>query len=145
MNRTTSARRRAARFARKETRRALRVEPLEERTLLSTITWASDVSGDWDNPAMWTGGAVPGAGDDAAISFGDITVTHSAAVSDTVDSINCQAALDLTSDSLTIDTTSASQPRSTVSGQFNLSGSSLQLLVQTQATCCERRSSCSQP
>ena len=28
---------------------------LEGRTLLSTITWASDVSGDWDNPSMWTG------------------------------------------------------------------------------------------
>ena len=29
---------------------------LEDRTLLSTITWASDVSGDWDNASMWTGG-----------------------------------------------------------------------------------------
>ncbi len=48
---------------------------LEARTLLSTITWASDVSGDWDDPAMW-GGAVPGPGDDAVISFSDITVTH---------------------------------------------------------------------
>ena len=32
---------------------------LEARTLLSTITWASDVSGDWDNPSMWSGGVVP--------------------------------------------------------------------------------------
>ncbi len=71
----------------------------------------------------------PGAGDDAVIPFGDITVTHSSGENDTVDSINCQAALDLTSGSLTIDTTSASQPGSTISGQFNLSGASLQLLA----------------
>jgi hypothetical protein len=34
---------------------------LEDRTLLSTLTSASDISGDWDNPAMWTGDVVPGA------------------------------------------------------------------------------------
>jgi hypothetical protein len=60
------------------------VTRLEMRTLLSTITWASDVSGDWDNPAMWTGGVLPGAGDDAVIPFGDITVTHDSAVNDTM-------------------------------------------------------------
>ncbi len=102
---------------------------LEERTLLSTVTWASDVSGDWDNPAMWTGGAVPGPSDDAVISFSNVTVTHDTSVSDTVDSVNCAAALDITSGSLTIDTTSSSQPTSTISGQFNLSGASLQVLA----------------
>ena len=91
-------------------------ERVEERTLLSTITWASDVSGDWENPAMWTGGAVPGSNDDAVISFSDITITHDASASDTVDSLNCAAGLDITSGSLTIDATSASQPGSTVSG-----------------------------
>ena len=105
------------------------VNRLEARTLLSTITWASDVSGDWDNPSMWTGGAVPGAGDDAVIPFGDITVTHDSAVNDTVDSIDCQSALDLAAGSLIIDTTSPSQPISTISGQFNLGGDSLQLLA----------------
>jgi hypothetical protein len=107
------------------------VSRLEERTLLSTITWAADVSGDWDNAAMWTGGVVPGAGDDAVVSFGNITVTHSSAVGDSVDSVNCQEPLDLTSGSLTIDTTSPSQHSSTVSGQFNLSGASLQLVSGT--------------
>ncbi len=102
---------------------------LEARTLLSTITWASDVSGDWDNPAMWTGGAVPGPNDDAVISFSNITVTHDTSASDTVNSVNCAAPLDITSGSLTIDTTSQSQPTSTVSGQLNLSGASLQVLA----------------
>ncbi len=34
---------------------------LEVRTLLATITWAADVSGDWDNPSMWRSKACPGA------------------------------------------------------------------------------------
>ena len=42
---------------------------VEERTLLSTIPWAADVSGDWDNPSMWTGGVVPGPSDDAVVGF----------------------------------------------------------------------------
>ena len=117
-------------------RDAFRPAPLwlEDRTLLSTIAWASDISGDWDNPSMWSGDVVPGAGDDAVIPFGDITVTHTSAVNDTVDSINCEAVLDLTSGSLTIDTTSPRQPSSTVSGAFNLgSGASLQLWPVTSA------------
>ncbi len=104
------------------------ISQLEERTLLSTVTWASDVSGDWDNPSMWTGGAVPGPSDDAVISFSDITVTHDTSASDTVDSVNCAATLDISSGSLSIDTTSPSAPTSTVSGQFTLTGASLQLL-----------------
>ncbi len=101
---------------------------LEPRTLLSTITWASDVSGDWDDPAMWSGGNVPGPNDDAVVPFSDITVTHDTSAADTVDSVNCAAALDITSGALTIDTTSSSQPTSIVSGPFNQSGGSLQLL-----------------
>jgi hypothetical protein len=104
---------------------------LEDRTLLATVTWASDVSGDWDNPAMWTGGAVPGPGDDAVISFSDITVTHDTSASDTVNSVNCAASLDITSGSLAIDTISSSMPTSSVSGQLNLSGASLQLVSGT--------------
>ena len=59
-------------------RRVLRpaVSLLETRTLLSTITWASDVSGDWDKPAMWTGSAVPGSTDRSLTSFADIPATH---------------------------------------------------------------------
>ena len=72
------------------------VSVLESRTLLSTITWASEVSGDWDNPAMWSGGAVPGPNDDAVIPFSDITITHVSSASDTVDSVNCYASLDIT-------------------------------------------------
>jgi PKD domain len=92
---------------------------LEERTLLSTVTWASDVSGDWDNPSMWTGGAVPGPNDDAVISYSDITVTHDTSASDSVNSINCAAALDLTNGSLAIATTSS------ISGSLTLQAATL--------------------
>ena len=121
--------RRSLRTASPVHRRVFRPELgwLEARTLLSTISWASDVSGDWDNPAMWTGGAVPGPNDDAVIGFSDVTVTHDTSAADIVDSINCSASLDITSGSVTIDTTSPSQPSSTVSGQFNLSNASLEL------------------
>ena len=102
---------------------------LEERTLLSTITWASDVSGDWDNPSMWTGGVVPGPSDDAVVSFSGITVTHDTSASDVIDSVSCAASLDISSGSLSIETTSPSQPSSTVSGQFDLTGGSLQLVA----------------
>src|SRR6516165_7375135 len=104
-------------------RRAFRpgANRLEDRTLLSTtpITWANDVSGDWDNPAMWTGGAVPGANNDAIIPFGDITVTHSSPASDSVNSISCQAALDLTNGSLALANSSS------ILGAFNFHGATL--------------------
>ena len=113
-------------------RRAFRpgANRLEDRTLLSTtpITWANDVSGDWDNPAMWTGGVVPGSGDDAVINFSDITVTHATSAPDTVDGLGCAATLNIASGSLSINTTSPLQPTSTISGQFTLGGASLQLL-----------------
>ncbi len=105
------------------------VTDLEHRTLLSTITWANDASGDWDDPSMWSGDAVPGPSDDAVITFPDITVTHDTSASDTIDTLNCAASLDITSGSLGIDTSSPSQPGSVVSGQFDLSGASFQVLA----------------
>jgi hypothetical protein len=88
-------------------------ERVEERTLLSTISWAADVSGDWDNPAMW-GGAVPGSGDDAVINFSDITVTHTSSASDAVNSLTSQAAIEISGGLLS--TASAS----TIQNAFNV-------------------------
>jgi len=111
-----------------------RSEVLEGRTLLATMMWASDASGDWDVASDWVNAAnpsdqhVPNASDDAVINYANITVTHDTSAADTVDSLVSAANLDISSGSLTIDTTSASQPTSTVSGQFLLSGASLQVL-----------------
>jgi hypothetical protein len=72
--------------------------------LLSTITWASNVSGDWDNPAMWIGGAVPGPSDDAIVGFSDITVTVSG--SDSAGSLNSEAGISVNNGSLTLSSAS---------------------------------------
>jgi hypothetical protein len=63
------------------------VSRLEHRALLSTITWAGDVRGDWDAASMWTGGVVPGLGDDAVIGFSDISISHASPRPNKVDSL----------------------------------------------------------
>jgi hypothetical protein len=97
-------------------------ERVEERTLLSMITWANDVSGDWDNPAMW-GGAVPGPSDAAVIPFADITVTHGTSTSDAVNSLNSQAAVAITGGSLALASTSSINNTLSLSPGGTLTGS----------------------
>ena len=76
---------------------------LECRTLPSTIAWLRPVGGDWDDPANWAGGRIPGAGDDAVIPFAGIQVTHAANRGDSARSLQTEAALDISAGSLTID------------------------------------------
>src|SRR5262249_18444015 len=78
------------------------VERMEDRTLLSSATWAGDVSGDWDDPTKWSDGVVPGLADDVMIPFGDILVTHSASSADAVNGLNSQAAILLSAGTLTL-------------------------------------------
>ena len=54
------------------------IEGLEDRTLLSTITWDSTdypTGGTWDNAAHWVGGVLPGTADTAVIDLTSGTVT----------------------------------------------------------------------
>jgi hypothetical protein len=45
---------------------------------MSSISWTSTTSGDWNTAADWSGGKVPGAADDVTINTGNsITVTYS--------------------------------------------------------------------
>jgi hypothetical protein len=62
------------------------VESLEVRVLPSTIFWGVDTSGDFNNPANWQGGVVPGAGDIAVINR-SVPVTVSLSASDSVGGI----------------------------------------------------------
>jgi hypothetical protein len=83
---------------------------LESRTLLSTFTWLRPVSGDWDDPANWAGGQVPGVpgmpgvpdttNADVIIPFQGITVTHAASTSRIVVSLVNEANLDISAGSL---------------------------------------------
>ena len=55
------------------------LERLEDRTLLTTISWANDSSGSWNDPSNWSSGVVPGSGEDVVIdrAAGDFTITVS--------------------------------------------------------------------
>ncbi len=78
---------------------------LEDRTLLSLLNWTGSAGdNNWNTPANWSSDAVPTAADDVVISssFSDITILHSASSSDSVNSINSQAAIDITGGSLSI-------------------------------------------
>ncbi len=96
------------------------VSLLEDRTLLSTITWASDASGNWDDRSMWTGDIVPGVSDIAVIDFAGITVTHESAGSDSVGSLTSEAQLNISGGSLDI------VNGSSISGSVTMSGGTLE-------------------
>ncbi len=101
------------------------IEPLESRTLLSTITWNSTdhpAGGDWDTASNWVGGILPGSSDDVIITLAaTATVTHSQSLSDSVHSIttNALTTLTISSGSLSVAATS------TLAGPLDLSGGTL--------------------
>ena len=71
------------------------LEGLEDRTMLSTITWNNAVApsgGDWDTGNNWVGGNVPSSSDDAIINLTSTgTVTVSSNLADAVDSVTTNA------------------------------------------------------
>src|SRR5947209_1627035 len=71
------------------------LELLEERTLLSTLSWINAAGGDWDIPSNWDAGRVPTLTDDALINLAGITVTHSTSASDAVNNLSSLADLDI--------------------------------------------------
>ena len=47
----------------------LHLEPLEQRIVMSTVTWDGQGDGaSWNDPHNWVGGALPGAADDVVIN-----------------------------------------------------------------------------
>ncbi len=53
------------------------IEVLEERRLLSQDQWISPNGGNWNNPANWSTGQVPGPANDAVINVpGNVTITY---------------------------------------------------------------------
>ena len=81
------------------------VEGLEDRTVLSTVTWVGTNGGDWDAAANWSPAGVPTSGDDVVIKPSSAqTITHTQNQADSVLSLttNSYATLDLTAGSLTV-------------------------------------------
>lgn len=101
--------------ARARRRHALRprLDALEERTLLSTVTWINPSGGDWDTPSNWSSGALPGPSDDVVINQPDITVTHNGG-NDSVNSITSQDPITLNGGTLGV------AAASTISGLLTL-------------------------
>jgi hypothetical protein len=69
-------------------------------TTAHTVTWVGPSSGDWATASNWSGGALPGSGDDVVIGAGN-TVTHSTG-SDTIHQLNGAGALVLSGGTLTV-------------------------------------------
>src|SRR5262245_3841678 len=61
----------------------LRLEALEDRTLLAVVRWINPAGGEWNVPGNWNTGALPGPDDDVVIDVpgAAVTVTHPAGAS----------------------------------------------------------------
>ncbi len=106
------------------------IEAMEDRLLLSTVYWNNAAGGDWDTASNWKGGALPGPGDDVVIDEpGDVIITHTQNITDTINSLTAGNPLTLSSG--TLDVVGALGDTATVS----LAGGTLaQATVQTGTT-----------
>ncbi len=81
------------------------LEVLENRVVLSSVSWINPDGGDWDTASNWSSDAVPTAADNVTIGIAITNpVTHNSSSSDSVDSITSQDPLDLSGGSLSIGT-----------------------------------------
>src|SRR5262245_42670793 len=97
------------------------LERLERRLAPATVNWNVDADGDWNNPANWSTGNVPGATDTAVIDRAvPVTITY-AGGSSSVLNLNCNANLVVASGSFQV-----TGGTSEVSGTFSMgAGASL--------------------
>ena len=105
-------------------RKALVIEVLEDRTLLSTINWDianSPTGGDWNTASNWVGGMIPGSTDDAIIGLNSGTVTINTGANDVVNSLvtNQGSTLDVSSGTLITLRTSKYSP---INGNLTIDG-----------------------
>jgi hypothetical protein len=102
---------------------------------MALVKWTSSASGDFSNATDWSGGAVPGSGDDAQIEVPNVTVTVSAN-SYTVNSLTTiYSTLSITGGSLTtLSTASIGGPLIQSGGSIDFYGSGVSLYGLTQQT-----------
>ena len=101
--------------------RRLLIEALEDRRLLSLVTWTGAAGTPlWSNPANWSTGALPGPGDDVEINASaGVTVEHDAGT-DQIHSLISSSPFTLSGGSLDVATTVE------VDNVFTISGGTLQ-------------------
>ena len=81
------------------------LEGLEDRALLSTISWVGATNNDWDTATNWSPAQVPGVSDDAVINLTSAgTITLSSNKSDSVQSLvtNSNTSLKIVNGSLSL-------------------------------------------
>jgi hypothetical protein len=88
------------------------------------------IGGDWDDPANWSDGRVPGSSDDVSIPFQGITVTHAMADDDAARSLSSEADIDLSAGSLRLAPTFP-PASSRIDNLFTVSGGTLSLAYTT--------------
>ncbi|MBI5758610.1 MAG: hypothetical protein HZA46_08840, partial [Planctomycetales bacterium] len=117
--RTAASRRAATRRERLALQIAAVVERLENRLLLSSVTWDGGGNGtNWSDPLNWDGNVLPTSADDVTINFGSATVQHNTGT-DTVNSLTTTNPFTLTGGTLSIVTTVQ------VNNTFTLNGGTL--------------------
>lgn len=83
--------------------RGLRFEPLEERHMLSVVSWTGGGDGkSWSDAANWSGGALPGAAADVVINAPTGTTIVHASGDDSINSLTSASAFTLSGGSLTV-------------------------------------------
>ncbi len=100
-------------------------ERLEDRTLLAVVTWVGDGSDlNWNNPANWSTGVLPGADDDVEIAdiAPDIAIFHSSGAT-SIKSLTSHEALVISGGTLEI------AAASSISDTLNLGNSSSAILT----------------
>ncbi len=118
-NRTSKVLKELSRLGRGKRRARHRpwLEILENRVVLSSVSWINPSGGDWDTASNWSSGQVPTASDDATISIAvSNPITHDQSASDTVNSVTSDDPITLSSGSLSIATTSTFSANVTLSG-----------------------------
>jgi hypothetical protein len=97
------------------------VERLEDRLAPATVSWINPAGGDWDKASNWSTGQLPGSSDDVVINLPGITVTHAAAISDSIHSLTSNDAISISAGSLTLAASSKITSTLTLSGGTLLS------------------------
>src|SRR5271157_1270762 len=95
------------------------LECLEERVVLSTISWTNPSGGDWDTASNWSGGKVPTLKDDVVINTTGINIAHSSTAADSLHSLSSRSPITLSAGSLEVDAPS------NITSSLSLSGGNL--------------------
>jgi hypothetical protein len=107
-----------------------RFEPLEDRTLPSTLNWINPAGGDWDTAGNWDANRVPNGTDDAVININTTNpITHSGSQSDAVNTLTStsQAAIAISTGALSITNAASINGNLTLSGATLISSGTLQV------------------